>query len=225
MPPFLFFFYIFKSCLGTLFFKSLDDYGFWPATPESIGVNAWVALDDMPLSMGGGFALSTGSHVAPWRHEAYGEKHFVDCLSFCYFLVGSIPFLTRVRLVLHFVSCFHLGVHCVCLELTGASMTIPEEGFQSAADMFENRKGAGTCNIKTVSPKLHDIMEQNKRVYDIKAGDVIFHTRWLFHRTIPFRREIAKEWRRHSRERSRRPLLYRRYSVRYVPGSARLPKG
>jgi len=32
----------------------VDDLGFWPATPESPGINAWVALDDMPLEHGGG---------------------------------------------------------------------------------------------------------------------------------------------------------------------------
>ena len=101
-------------------------------------------------------------------------------------------------------------------------MTMPEEGYENAKDMFQNRKGAGTCNIKNVAPDLHEIIEGRKRVYDLKAGDIIFHTRWLFHRTIPFRREVIKESKRHH---DSRPLLYRRYSVRYAPGTARLPRG
>jgi hypothetical protein len=49
----------------------VDDYGFWPTTPESLGVNAWIALDDIPVAFGGGFALASGSHTAPWRMEAH----------------------------------------------------------------------------------------------------------------------------------------------------------
>ena len=99
---------------------------------------------------------------------------------------------------------------------------MPKEGYKSAEDMFKNRKGAGTCNIQNVAPELNEIIESGKRVYDLKAGDIIFHTRWLFHRTIPFRREVVKESRRH---RDSLPLLYRRYSIRYAPGTARLPNG
>jgi len=96
-------------------------------------------------------------------------------------------------------------------------------------------------------------VEAGKRVYDVRAGDVIFHTRWLFHRTVAFDRGVVRENRRmvqkelvKRRERRRqpgdnggeddddwafllegevRPLLYRRYSVRYAPGSAQLPRG
>ena len=39
-----------------------DDTGFWPVTADAPGVNAWIALDDMPLATGGGFALVAGSH-------------------------------------------------------------------------------------------------------------------------------------------------------------------
>jgi hypothetical protein len=56
----------------------VDDTGFWPATAEAPGINAWIALDDMPVEQGGGFALAVGSHAAPWREEAYnvtGSTH------------------------------------------------------------------------------------------------------------------------------------------------------
>ena len=55
-------------------------------------------------------------------------------------------------------------------------------------------------------------MENNMRVYEIKRGDVIFHDRWLFHRTVPF---VDSNLER----------IWRRYSVRYAPGSAVIPRG
>ena len=52
----------------------VDDVGFWPALVEepgeSVGINAWVALDDMPVDGGGGFALAVGSHSSSWKDEA-----------------------------------------------------------------------------------------------------------------------------------------------------------
>lgn len=153
----------------------VDDLGFWPATPESNGVNAWVALDDMPLRTGGGFALAVGSHVAPWKDEA----HFV----------------------------------------TGASTSFPQGGYKNASDMIQRRPGSGTCNLKTSAPHLHRRMEETKRIYNVQRGDVIFHTRWLFHRTVPFVNgsnylDVGKE-----------DPIYRRLSIRYVPGSAVIPPG
>lgn len=49
---------------------------------------------------------------------------------------------------------------------------------------------------------------------NFQVGDVIFHTRWLFHRTVPFHRSIVSQ--RLANEED--PLLYRRYSIRYGPG-------
>ena len=104
----------------------VDDFGFWPATASSPGINAWIALDDMPSAGGGGFALAVGSHEAPWREEAH--------------------------------------------HVTGATTTFPANGFQSAADMFANRTGSGTCNIKTAAPHLYRRMEATKRIYELKRG-------------------------------------------------------
>ena len=60
----------------------VDDIGFWPALVEEpgepVGVNAWIALDDMPIDSGGGFALAVGSHSTSWKEEAYtsiGSTH------------------------------------------------------------------------------------------------------------------------------------------------------
>ena len=53
------------------------------------------------------------------------------------------------------------------------------------------------------------------------AGDVIFHTRWLFHRTIPFHRDLVSSRVANDDD----PLLYRRYSIRYGPGTSIIPPG
>merc|ERR550539_944286 len=47
-------------------------------------------------------------------------------------------------------------------------------------------------------------------------------TRWLFHRTIPYNRELVKEKKKLGEINQ---LLSRRYSIRYVPGSSELLKG
>lgn len=152
----------------------VDDFGFWPATAESPGVNAWVALDDMPVDQGGGFALAVGSHEVPWRDEAH--------------------------------------------QVTGASTTFPPEGYKSAQDMISQRPGQGTCNLRLSAPHLHRRMEETKRIYPVLRGDVIFHERWLFHRTVPFERDFVTA---HQDE----DIIYRRYSIRYGPGSAVIPPG
>jgi Phytanoyl-CoA dioxygenase (PhyH) len=146
----------------------VDDTGFWPATADSPGVNAWIALDDMPTVYGGGFALAVGSHKAAYSAKAH--------------------------------------------KVTGSTRTFPRDGFKDAADMFANRSGSGTCNLKTAAPEVNSEMEATMRIYEIHRGDIIFHDRWLFHRTVPFidRREER---------------IWRRYSVRYAPGSAVIPPG
>lgn len=154
----------------------VDDTGFWPAVAEAPGVNAWIALDDMPVGGGGGFALAVGSHTAAWREEAY--------------------------------------------HVTGSTHTFPPEGFTSAMDIVDRRVGNGTCNIATAAPHLHRRMEETKRIYNMKRGDVILHTRWLFHRTVPFERSLVQD-----RQENEPPLLYRRYSLRYGPGTSEIPRG
>ena len=67
---------------------------------DSDGVNAWIAIDDMPISTGGGFALSIGSHVAPWRHEAYGESTSTSGA-----LLASSNFLSFLLLLLELSFC------------------------------------------------------------------------------------------------------------------------
>ena len=183
----------------------VDDTGFWPSIASDPGVNAWIALDDMPYQWSrkklpkhlaadnerpprnhtavATFALSLGSHRAPWRQEAYA--------------------------------------------VTGSTHTLPPEGFLSAADMIRRRSGKGTCNIKTSAPHLYEKLEENKIVYDIKKGDVIFHDRWLFHRTVTvaeYENQLKSEL-GESLKLERSDKIFRRYSIRYSPGSARVPPG
>jgi hypothetical protein len=52
----------------------VDDQTFWPikySPTAKPGVNAWIAMDDIPSKHGGGLAVSPQSHVAEWRQEAY----------------------------------------------------------------------------------------------------------------------------------------------------------
>jgi len=155
----------------------VDDTGFWPATANAPGVNAWIAIDDMPVYGGGGFALAVGSHRASWRQDAH--------------------------------------------EAIGSTMTNPQDGFKDAADLFQSRVGEGTCNLKRAAPHLHRRMEETKRIYEVRRGDVVFTDRWIFHRTMPFNRKVLE-----SREAAKEPeLIFRRYSLRYNSGSAQIPKG
>jgi hypothetical protein len=101
--------------------------------------------------------------------------------------------------------------------VTGSTKTLPANGFKDVADLFANRTGEGTCNLKTAAPHLNRRMEDSKRIYEMKRGDVIFHDRWLFHRTVPFDRHFLHEL--------KDDPLYRRYSVRYGPGTSTIPPG
>lgn len=87
-------------------------------------------------------------------------------------------------------------------------------GYRNASHMFAHRTGQGTCNLQRAAPHIHRRMEETKRVYPVKRGDVIFHTRWLFHRTVA----IAEQ--RLSSDTTETSLVYRRYSIRYGPGSS-----
>ena len=166
----------------------VDDTGFWPSVAEDPGVNAWIALDDMPWpntenrnSSVATFALSLGSHRVPWRHEAY--------------------------------------------HVTGSTHTQPPEGFQSAADLIERRTGSGTCNIKTSAPDLYRKLEERKVVYDLKRGDVIFHDRWVFHRTVTVDEYSRMAGIQQKESSESNDKIFKRYSIRYSPGTARVPPG
>lgn len=156
----------------------VDDMGFWPATPESPGINAWIALDDMEqVEETGGFALAVQSHTAPWRDEAY--------------------------------------------YWTGAPATaqyFPTGGYANASAFFAQRTGRGTCHLREAAPHLHRRMEETARIFPMQRGDVIFHTRWLFHRTVAVNKTAPST--SHTTTGGAESKVYRRYSIRYGPGSA-----
>ena len=77
---------MYKRLHSLLQLKHVDDTGFWPSLASDPGINAWIALDDMPAPWKTQqtsnpvptFALSLGSHRSTWRHEAYkvtGSTH------------------------------------------------------------------------------------------------------------------------------------------------------
>jgi Phytanoyl-CoA dioxygenase (PhyH) len=157
----------------------VDDVGFWPEAfgSEKEGINAWIALQDMPRKYQGSMALSPGSHKAEWRKDAYNA----------------------VGLNLTFQGGFTKG------EVTEMAV--------SGARLLT------TCEMKTQGPEVREKIEATKFVPDIRKGDVVFATRSLFHRTVP----VSPQGKVHYSQKGIDHL--NRYSVRYVPGSARLPRG
>lgn len=77
----------------------------------------------------------------------------------------------------------------------------------------------GACQIGVARPDLREKLESKKILLDIERGDVIFSTRTLFHRTTDVT-EAGKEY-----YQSKGHSSLNRYSIRYTPGTARLPNG
>lgn len=44
-----------------------------------------------------------------------------------------------------------------------------------------------TCSMKTTAPECHRRMEERRLVFDMEPGDAIVHSRYTFHRAVPFR--------------------------------------
>ena len=84
-------------------------------------------------------------------------------------------------------------------------------GYHNMSHMFQQRIGYGTCNIERTAPHIHQRMEEMKRIYPVQRGDVIFHTRYLFHRTVPIASATTPT--------EQDSKVYRRYSIRYGIGS------
>jgi hypothetical protein len=80
-------------------------------------------------------------------------------------------------------------------------------------------KGYPTCDMYHVNPPVHAEIEKSSRIIDIKGGDVIFATRLLFHRSLAVTEDGIEYYK------SIEKKYLKRYSLRYVPGSARLPDG
>eukprot|EP00977_Amphora_coffeiformis_P026906 scaffold31561_cov153-Amphora_coffeaeformis.AAC.2 len=143
--------------------------------PDQYGINAWIALEDMPAAYGGSMLVAKGSHRAEWRHQAYQairQDRTVD------------KRVTRHEML----------------------ALIKAQNFSS------------TCDIGAHHPKLRETIEDSKVVLDLQKGDVILATRLLFHRTDA----VTAAGVAHYVSQLGLPSLPR-YSIRYVPGTARLP--
>jgi hypothetical protein len=155
----------------------VDDSFFWPAcahsTSELPGVNAWIAMDDIPSKFGGGLAVAPKSHKAEWRQEAY--------------------------------------------ETIGSTQTFPKGGHKNVADLFSNAKTT-TCNMAKAAPDLDARIDRTRHVFDFQKGDVLIHTRWIFHRSVPLTKAGAKHFK------NVEPVI-KRYSIRYEVGDAKLLGG
>jgi hypothetical protein len=84
---------------------------------------------------------------------------------------------------------------------------------------LEGKKLLTTCEMRDQAPELSEMIEKTAFIPDIKAGDVIFMTRALFHRTAT----VTPEGKDFFSEQGIENL--NRYSIRYVPGTAVLPQG
>lgn len=89
---------------------------------------------------------------------------------------------------------------------------------------MEERARAGqklmtTCEMEQQAPELSLMIDGMTYIPNIKRGDVVFATRTLFHKTLP----VTTEGKKYYFDRGIEHL--NRYSIRYVPGTARLPQG
>ena len=91
------------------------------------------------------------------------------------------------------------------------------------AALEEKRKSGkvalGACEIGRVRPDLKEKMAAREVIFDIERGDMIFHTRSLFHKTLEVTEEGKKYYEALGLD------ILNRYSIRYTPGNAKLPKG
>jgi hypothetical protein len=90
-------------------------------------------------------------------------------------------------------------------------------------DLEERRKTGeatlGACQINLTRPDLRALIEERGEILDVHRGDVIFSTRTLFHKTIDVTEEGARFYKSLGID------VLNRYSIRYAPGTARLPNG
>lgn len=91
------------------------------------------------------------------------------------------------------------------------------------AALEEKRKSGtvalGACEIGRIRPDLKEKMAAREVVLDLERGDMIFSTRSLFHKTLEVTDEGKKYYEAIGLD------ILNRYSIRYSPGSAKLPKG
>jgi ectoine hydroxylase-related dioxygenase (phytanoyl-CoA dioxygenase family) len=93
------------------------------------------------------------------------------------------------------------------------------KNMQALVDLFTDPDNKSTCSMPKSDPALRSRIEDTAVFLDMRAGDVIFTHRLLFHRTLAVT-DAGKEM-----YDAENKTNLNRYSVRYVPGTARLPTG
>lgn len=91
------------------------------------------------------------------------------------------------------------------------------------AKLDEKRKtgevALGACEIGKIRPDLKEKMDAKSIILGFERGDMIFSTRTLFHKTVDPSEEGLRYYEAMGLD------ILNRYSIRYTPGSARLPQG
>jgi len=99
-------------------------------------------------------------------------------------------------------------------EAIGSTKLYPEEG------LAPGMRFGNTCGMEEADPDLAKTIDGTKKVFDFRRGDVLFHTRWLFHRSMPLTSNGEERFRRLGME-----PTFKRYSIRYEYADSRLLKG
>ena len=76
-----------------------------------------------------------------------------------------------------------------------------------------------TCDLGKTDPYLHEEIEKSKVEFDMRPGDMIFASRLTFHKTLP----VTAAGREYFSANQKQVL--NRFSMRFVPGEAKLPSG
>lgn len=95
------------------------------------------------------------------------------------------------------------------LAVARASHTAEYLDCREAIAGFEDRPGK-TCGLKDIAPDKAKRLEDVAVVPNMRPGDAIIHTRFLFHRADPFKEDAGDA----------ADVGAGRYSVRYMPGTA-----
>jgi hypothetical protein len=77
----------------------------------------------------------------------------------------------------------------------------------------------GACEIAKSRPDLREKIDSTKVILDVERGDIIFSTRTIFHKTMDVTDDGKKYYQ------SKGLDVLNRYSIRYTPGTAKLPNG
>jgi Phytanoyl-CoA dioxygenase (PhyH) len=95
--------------------------------------------------------------------------------------------------------------------LAVANMSLSQDWVSHCRSVIRSK---GTCDMESKSPDCHAKLEAIQMQWDMKPGDAILWDRWTFHRTVPSTISSIEVG-------ELVPQKLARYSVRYVPSTAR----